>query len=844
MTSEEQAASTPPSVEDDHVVCPIPTTHRRLADAHVLWHQALDSYGDPERFRANLNATFEALRNITFAVQTEHGAFGDFQAWYAPWQARLKADAMAVWAKDSRNLVVHQGALETDSKAVVRLLTWKDDVLAEIEAPPLTPSSVLLSNVPLVKLIADAKVPESDAADAAVTVERRWSVPELQGREILDAIAQVYGLLSELVLDAHLHLGRSACIARAPKHPNFVSKYDRTGTLECMAVAVEQRTNRFTLRGEAIFSANAARQSCVTPEDAAARYGMQYGDKASDWEASDPLLLANRILFQAKRVLRRDRFHTRLVFLRDGRSQWHQLAFLPRDRTEKHLLVRMVASFMERVGADALIDVGEIWTLPEEQLASAQVNLSSLEGTPGRGEALQVLVATREGALRNFITPFRRGLMGGIKLGETITIDNEYLYYLRPIFEVWRRQGAVAVGEGKYVRRIWEPDPLDICFCGRSRRFAECCRPEVDAAEDAFYLTAQFKRAAAEENWIEAERYASAALAQYVIWIKQHTAPTRHVADELHRRIIEVDMPALETLVDDLEVALDHDDRSQDTFRDRLRNVSRVVGVPELSARLTAVAAGHALRQGDRLGAVEELERLGDLDRVKDTLALLIAADVYPSNHKDKLGFLQRARGAAITPVERATAELHLGRYLADRDESKALSHLAAAVVEARKQRGTEGLVADVLIERWRVTDTDEDFMAARQALEALDSAVHRRRLALLLFEREAYPEAEKILEQLDDDPVAAILRVEIPLRSNKPDQAKAALTRIRTDTLPPGLRYPYAHTMALVAMATQDVDLQRTALQELLALQPGLPETSELTSMIATLRSSLERNS
>jgi hypothetical protein len=136
MTSEEQKASTPPSVEDDYVVCPIPTTHRRLADAHVLWHQALDAYGDPERFRANLNATIEALRNITFAVQNEEGAFVDFNAWYQPWRTRLKADAMATWVKDSRNLVVKQGELETNSKAVVRLLTWKMTCLRRSKRRP------------------------------------------------------------------------------------------------------------------------------------------------------------------------------------------------------------------------------------------------------------------------------------------------------------------------------------------------------------------------------------------------------------------------------------------------------------------------------------------------------------------------------------------------------------------------------------------------------------------------------------------------------------------------------------------------------------------------------------
>ena len=45
----------------DYGKCPLPTTHRRLAEAHLLWHQSLDKYQEPDAFRANLNATIQAL---------------------------------------------------------------------------------------------------------------------------------------------------------------------------------------------------------------------------------------------------------------------------------------------------------------------------------------------------------------------------------------------------------------------------------------------------------------------------------------------------------------------------------------------------------------------------------------------------------------------------------------------------------------------------------------------------------------------------------------------------------------------------------------------------------------
>ena len=97
--------------------CPIPATHRRLAEAHLLWHQALSKYQEPDAFRANLNATIQALRNVTFALQSEKHSIANFDEWYGGWRTRLAADPNAMWLIDARNVVVKQGDLEITSTA-------------------------------------------------------------------------------------------------------------------------------------------------------------------------------------------------------------------------------------------------------------------------------------------------------------------------------------------------------------------------------------------------------------------------------------------------------------------------------------------------------------------------------------------------------------------------------------------------------------------------------------------------------------------------------------------------------------------------------------------------------
>jgi hypothetical protein len=119
-------------------------------------------------FRANLNALIQALRNVTFILQSEKHSFDDFDDWYKPWQERLKADPVCRWVVGARNMIVKQGELETHSTAVVRLVTWRDAVLLELRVPPGTPASLIMRNLPLIERINNAHVPAGDLKSATI----------------------------------------------------------------------------------------------------------------------------------------------------------------------------------------------------------------------------------------------------------------------------------------------------------------------------------------------------------------------------------------------------------------------------------------------------------------------------------------------------------------------------------------------------------------------------------------------------------------------------------------------------------------------------------------------------
>jgi hypothetical protein len=225
--------------------CPILTTHRRLRQTHELWHQALQSYHNPEKFHANLNAAIQALRSVTLLLQNQKATFPDFDGWYGAWQKKLKEDPFSKWLNDARVTVFHVGDLDSYSSAEVKLITWRQEVLSTVSIPIQTPAKLILENPELLNLLDPSKKKSPDLEDGFLAIERRWSTQDLEGKEILAVLAHVYGLIADLVLDAHSQLGQINCISADEENPDFPSPHDRTGVLKCMVASAEARTERF-----------------------------------------------------------------------------------------------------------------------------------------------------------------------------------------------------------------------------------------------------------------------------------------------------------------------------------------------------------------------------------------------------------------------------------------------------------------------------------------------------------------------------------------------------------------------------------------------------------------------
>jgi hypothetical protein len=823
----------------DYGHCPISATHRRLAEAHLLWHQTLTNYQEPDAFRANLNATIHSLRNVTFALQSEKHAVANFEEWYSKWRVRLASEPDAKWLINARNIVVKHGDLEITSTALLKVLTWKDEVLIESQIPVGADIATILSSVPFPDLLKAAKIPSADLKDAALEVERRWSVPELEGSEILETLAGVYGLLSDLVLDAHAQVNQLQCIPIDPAHSDFRSAYHLTGTLECMVMGRDQRSQRIKLANGEHYEVVTER-SLISEEDvknAPKQYEFENDHRAASWQSSDPVIVAENILERAKQILKKDRNHARMMFIRDGEGSWQQILLNATDRTEKHILMRVAASLVERVGADVLIEVGESWILP--QTAFHELEVCEIQDAPSRMEVLQVVVVTREGIRRSYLTRFIREASGEVKLDETEKFENpKSLHYLVPVFEVWQRQWSRTRADGTRVRRVWEPDPLDTCFCGGIKRFIECCRPVMERVRASNSIHEDVQKALANGDSSTAEQLARASLAQYIIWIRQHTAPTRTVAEPLHRYMIGIDVLALQAHLRLLEETL-RTNKNLDLFIPVLERLSETVGVPELSVRLVTIAAESLAEAGDISGAKTKLIGLGKLAQVNDARTLQLATKLIdlPVDEIDSL--LRQAVNVACREFDRLSSRLDLTKHLLScGDTESALREVDLAIVDASADEANRSMLADALSLRWEITQHDEDFRKARTVLEALDAEQHWETLARLLINHGDYDAANVAIEKgLElDDPIAHLLAVDVRLRVGQTDSARELLLTVSEDSIQSNLLYPYAYTMGLVALACDDPALKTEAALRLRKLLQETPTLEPAKVVLAAL--------
>ena|GEM_PF-1621278 len=420
------------------VPCPIPKTHARLNQCHEMWHAALGSYANPDSFVGQLNALIQGLRTVTFVLKKELSHRDGFDQWYAPWQAKMEADKRMKWLVSARNRIEKQGDLDTHSVAQVRVMgDWSETPAVAVEADPTMEAHEIARRVQLVGL------PERAQLEGVLVVERRWTLEELAGDEILDVLAHCHGVLTNLVGAAHeqwgaeketsCELSENGACEGSPKMPH------PSGRLPCMLATRQARTARRDLQSGALVEVGLEpyRGPALTKEQIHERYGPQtpLEEVATDAGIFEK---AEAIHRWGRQLLRTDGYHVTLAWLlRDGRAL-RQISLHPEDQREKYLGIENVAEEVERLGANEVIFATEAWEAEAVERGDSRAKLRASE-RDDRVEAFLTYALKRGEKTQLWRSRVNRAESGEVELGEVIAVETDpgFLAAVKRVWDGW-----------------------------------------------------------------------------------------------------------------------------------------------------------------------------------------------------------------------------------------------------------------------------------------------------------------------------------------------------------------------------------------------------------------------
>ncbi len=405
---------------DDRVQ--LPDTSRRITDSFHALVQVAASYHSPESFRRNLNTAIQALRNVTFILQSEKGVIPDFESWYGLKQEEMRHDPILRWLHDARNTVVKQEDLKKKSIAIIRCMNWEESVIDESEVDPFVPIEGMAMY--FAKLYSN--IPDQNLRRCVIEVEKRWTVPEFPDRELLELLAHCYTYLRNVVIEAHTRIGS----AFSPPDAN-----------DLLTQAGDFRIARIS-PADGLFRTPRDIKMEIT-EATALKAKERYGEMHIPVPAHNPDMFSHldAWLARPRAILQKDGHHVQLVLIyKDGKMIGME-GLAPEDQEDKYLMVRRLAERLKKQDADGLIAIYEVWEAPEERRADG--SLIRAADSKKRREALILTAVHKDGRKETLRTPFRRNMLRRIVLEETAKTEFDPLW-LSPVLDMWKKNQVSA----------------------------------------------------------------------------------------------------------------------------------------------------------------------------------------------------------------------------------------------------------------------------------------------------------------------------------------------------------------------------------------------------------------
>jgi hypothetical protein len=345
----------------------------------------------------------------------------------------MKSDKHFAWLVDARNQIEKRGDLDTHSRARLQIVSgWKRSPEIEMAVDPTEESFEIARRVAIDGL------PRRVREDGVLTVERRWTVKELAGEEMLDVLAHCHGWLLCMVASAHDLLGESFASCEETEAscdyvPGAFEHQHPSGRLPCMLAGREARTFRRSLATLAPLVVEMVGRSPRQIDEEEIR--RRYGTDAPVLPSKPEGLFGQAAAFHdwGRHVLQVDGHHIPMAWLWRDSSLIRHLALDPVDEQAKYLIAERLGSEVESLGADAVILSGEVWETPVEALGAD-------EPPADRPEAFVTVLVERGGPWHTWRSRIRRAPDDAIVLDPVEEPEHfPAPPFLVPVLRVWER---------------------------------------------------------------------------------------------------------------------------------------------------------------------------------------------------------------------------------------------------------------------------------------------------------------------------------------------------------------------------------------------------------------------
>ena len=192
---------------ENHTVMVFASTVDKLVECQYFLAMMLRNYHDPSAFRYNLNAFIQALRNVTFMLQSEDNKPDGFDEWYQEQRAKMRENPLLRNFVQARNIVVKQQMLEAKSKCSLGLFRGRRMKIAlRGEVPPCVDTIEYLERAKkfAIGFILDK---EHSAIGEQIGVERTWVVEALGDADVVTHCAHALEAIVTVVEEAVVMAG-------------------------------------------------------------------------------------------------------------------------------------------------------------------------------------------------------------------------------------------------------------------------------------------------------------------------------------------------------------------------------------------------------------------------------------------------------------------------------------------------------------------------------------------------------------------------------------------------------------------------------------------------------------